>query len=265
MTLEALVALIPPAMLVCCRTGGLVVTAPVLGGAQVPPVIRTGVALGLAAAILPVVPFDPSAIPLDLLGWTTAAARELLVGVAMGFAASLVLLGLQLAGEVIDVQMGFMMAGVTDPSTNTTVPLMGQFLYLLGILAFLALRGHHWLLRAIAESYQVVPLAGATLRGGMWEQGNSMVAEVFASSLAFGAPVVAALMLTELSMGIVGRAVPQMNILMLGFAVRIAVGFAVVWFVLAAVFDVLANALGPQGLFSELFTLARGMGPTPTP
>jgi flagellar biosynthesis protein FliR len=265
MTLEQLVALVPAFLLIVCRMVGLVLTAPVLGGGQIPAVVRAGVALGLAALTAPIVQFDPAAIPAEIVPYAVAASREIIVGLAIGFAASLLFLGLQLAGEVIDVQMGFMMANVTDPSTNLSVPLMGQFLYLLALLAFLAMRGHHWLIRAIVQSYQFVPLAGATYRPGLWTHGNTLVSEVFLEALQFGGPVVAALLLTEASMGIIGRTVPQMNILMLGFSIRIAVGFAVVWFVLSSMFDILAVSLDRNGLFADLVTLTRGMGPPPVP
>ncbi len=265
MTLEQFVSLVPGLLLVYCRMVGLFLTAPVFSGSQIPVVIRSGLALALASVALPFVPVEVGAVPAALLPFVLAVGREILVGLAIGFAASLVFLGLQLAGEVIDVQMGFMMANVTDPSTNVTVPLMGQFLYLLAMLAFLALRGHHWLIRAIAESYRLVPLGGSTMREGLWTHGNLLVSEVFVQALQFGGPVVAALLLTEASMGLIGRTVPQMNILMLGFSVRIAVGYAVVWFVLAAMFDVLAIALDRNGLYADLITLTRGLGPAPSP
>jgi flagellar biosynthesis protein FliR len=263
MTLEEFVSLVPGLLLVVCRMGGLFLTAPLFSGGQIPVVIRTGACLAIASVVLPFVPFDPAAIPTDLFGYVVAVTREILVGLAIGFAASLVFLGLQLAGEVIDVQMGFMMANVTDPSTNVSVPLMGQFLYLLAMLAFLALRGHHWLVRAIVESYRIVPLAGATTREALWVHGNVLISETFLQAVQFGGPVVAALLLTEASMGLIGRTVPQMNILMLGFAIRIAVGYAVVWFVLSAMFDVLSTALDRNGLYADLITLTRGMGPAP--
>jgi len=263
MRLEEFIALVPGLVLVFCRMAGVFILAPVLGGGQVPPTVRIGAALAIGALVVPFVQYDPAAVPTGLWPYTVAVARETTVGMVLGFGATLLFMALQIAGEVIDIQMGFMMANVTDPSTNIASPLMGQFMYILALLVFLAVNGHHWLIRAMAESYRLIPLAETTARPAFAEHMNTMMSETFTRALQFGAPIVAALLLTEMAMGVVGRAVPQMNIMMLGFSIRIAIGLAVLWFAMASIMDVLTFAVDRNGLYADLIRLVRGMSPGP--
>jgi flagellar biosynthetic protein FliR len=263
MTLEAFVAMVPGLVLVFARVAGLFITSPILGGAQVPVVVRVGASLAIGALVLPFVQVDPNTIPTAPVAYASAMARETLIGVVVGFGVTLLFTAIQIAGEVVDVQMGFMMANVTDPTTNISVPMMGQFLYLLAVLVFLSVNGHHWMIRAVVDSYRLVPLGGASPRPGFFEHFSGLTSEMFVRAVQFGAPAVIALVLTEVAMGVVSRAVPQMNILMLGFSVRIAVGFAAVWFALATIMDVVLVLSDRTNLYGDLIRLVRGLGPPP--
>ncbi|MBD3174593.1 MAG: flagellar type III secretion system protein FliR [Armatimonadia bacterium] len=263
MTLQEFVEFIPALVLIFSRMAGLFILAPVLGGAQVPTIVRVGGALTVSGVLAPFVEYSPAAIPADIIGYTAAVASETLIGLVLGFGATLLFTALQIAGEVIDIQMGFMVANVTDPQTNVAIPLMGQFVYLLAILVFLAVNGHHWLLMAMEASYDLIPLAGVTHRPGFDVHFTQMASDMFVRAVQFGAPVVAALILTEMAMGVVGRAVPQMNIMMLGFSIRIAIGFAVLWFVMATLVELLVVVMDRNHLFADLFRLVRGLGPPP--
>lgn len=209
-------------LLLFLRMLGLFTTAPVWSNRLVPIQLRVAISFGAALIVSPLFTTMPVPESLAMLG--SLAVRELLVGMVIGFVAALALSAVQLAGQLLDLNMGLSMVNLLDPMTNTQMPVMGNFLYILALLIFFTINGHHLLLRAVMDSYAVVPIGTSVLTQPLAEAVVNMGGNLFLIGLKVAAPVLAAVFLTTLALGVLNRAVPQMNVFVIGLPVQLAVG-----------------------------------------
>ncbi|WP_175989011.1 flagellar biosynthetic protein FliR [Bacillus sp. Marseille-Q1617] len=182
--------------------------------------------------------------------------KEAMVGLLIGFVAYMIISAIQIAGGFIDFQMGFAIANVIDPQTGAQSPLMGQYLYTFALLLLLALNGHHLILDGIFYSYQLIPIDSPWIPFGdevlidyIVKAFNSMFIIAFQMSI----PVVATLFLVDVALGIVARTVPQLNVFVVGFPIKIAVSFIVLFIVMGVSFKVI------QELFEMMFVTMRDL------
>jgi flagellar biosynthesis protein FliR len=170
--------------------------------------------------------------------------KEALVGLFIGFIAALMMSAIQIAGGLIDFQMGFAIANVIDPQTGAQSPLMGQYLYTIALLFLLTVNGHHLLLDGIFYSYNFVPIDQV-----MIPFGNENIAEfiilsfnkMFIIAFQMSLPVVGSLFLVDVALGIVARTVPQLNIFVVGLPVKIGVSLLVLIAVLGVLMMVISD------------------------
>ncbi len=228
MDLAALLGLSPNGLaiflLVLTRFSGIFLIAPVFGNAVVPVRFRVGLAVLLAALVFPsALDWSAPAMegPLDV---TFALVSELAIGVTMGFVASCLFHGIQLAGHMIAMQMGLGMSMMLDPNTRNQTSQLGVLFVQLATVTFLAMNGHHWLLLGVWKSFQAVPLGGFGLSGGIIEHVLMATTGIFDVALTLMLPVIGVLMLAELALAIMSRIMPQMNVFVAGFPVKIMLG-----------------------------------------
>jgi len=236
-----------PMLLVLVRIASFMVTAPFFSIRQAPVLAKIGLAALLTLLItpsLPSVPLEP--LPDTLWGAVLVVLGEVLVGLAMGFVVALTFSAIRVAGELSDLTMGFDMASLIDPQTGTMSSLMGEFLFLLGILLLLAADAHHHLLAGLVKSYQVVPLGSAVFSGYTASSVVGIFSAMFAMAIRIAAPVIAVLLITDLALGMVARTVPQLNVFILGFPLKAALG--ILTFSLAAPL----LAMAANNLFSQM-------------
>lgn len=197
---------------------------PLLADRKIPNQIKIVAALATTFALYPSV--DPSGwvVQRSLLGFALLIGREVLLGAALGIAASLVFMGIRIAGNLIGIQMGFSIVNVFDPNTASETSIIGQLQELMAVFLFLLVDGHHLLLRALAFSLERVPPGGgldpSALAGALLPMAGTM----FVTAIQVGAPMLSALFLTDAALGFVARAVPQMNVFIVGIPVKIGVG-----------------------------------------
>jgi len=204
------------------RVSAIVATMPILGDGTVPARVKGGVSLIIAFLIFPFVEL-PSP-PLEIFSLSLRMAGEIAVGIAMGFAGRLIFAGVQLAGQLVGFQMGFAIVNVFDPMTSSQVSIIAQLQYLFATLIFLAVDGHHLFLYAIAESYRILPPLGFHFSGELTLAIVELSKDIFIIAIKTGAPVITALLMTSIGFGLIARTVPQINILIVGFPIKIAVG-----------------------------------------
>ncbi len=166
----------------------------------------------------------PLAADLSPLHYGLFLLREVVIGLALAFSLHCVLLAVKVGAELIGHEMAFTMSSVVDPATGTSISTISQFYELLFFLAMLSVGGHHWILRALAESYERAPVGAITLEGGVASAALSAVAELFAAGLTFVAPVLVLLAIVTALIGLLARAVPQLNMMEFGFNLRILGG-----------------------------------------
>jgi flagellar biosynthesis protein FliR len=252
-------------LLLFVRMMGLFATAPVWSNKMVPAQIRVGLAMVTAVVVSPLfTSMEPGLVletgqaldPVQSLpGLVVLAVRELLVGMVIGFVAALAFAAVQLAGQLLDLNLGLSMVNLLDPMTNTQMPVMGNFLYILALLIFFTINGHHMLLRAVMDSYVLVPLGAATLGQPLAQSVVNMGASLFLLGFKVAAPALAAVFLTTVALGILNRAVPQMNVFVIGLPVQFAVGIFLSLVFLPLYISFLHTLF--RGMSTDIMTLLR--------
>jgi flagellar biosynthetic protein FliR len=214
-------------LVVLVRTAAILSALPLIGGRSVPPRIKIGLAMLIALVLTPVVSFSLPSNWLEPSNLFLSLSTEIFIGLVLGMGTRLLMTAVELAGSVMGFQVGFAMAGVLDPVTQVETPVFGQLLTILATLVYFSVDGHHLVLLALGSSFQMIPPFGSHLS----EPLLSTVAEAFQQSFEIGLklafPVMAATFLIHVSLGLLGRLVPQMNILMTSFPITISIGLLV--------------------------------------
>lgn len=209
--------------LVLARAGGLLVAAPVFGARQVPAQSKIGLAVMLSLILTPLQIGRAATPPADPVAFGVLAGRELLVGLAVGFAASLIFTGIQIGSRLLGVQIGFGFGEVLDPHSGAGSGVLDGFYTVLATVIFLATNGHHAVLAALAHTFQVAPV-GSQPPAVNPTQVMALVQAVFAVALRIVLPTTGALLLTDAAMGLVSKVAPQMQVMVTGAPVKVAVG-----------------------------------------
>jgi flagellar biosynthetic protein FliR len=155
-----------------------------------------------------------------------ATVAELSVGLAIGFVARMAILAFEMAGQIVAIQMGFGIASVFDPMQGHQANILGRWMWILGMVLFLGLNGHHHLLRAVAGTLDLVPPGRGLLSAATVETVVDAGAECLTTAMRIGAPAVGVLLLTTVGLGLLARTVPQMNVFIVGFPIKITAGLA---------------------------------------
>ncbi|MFQ6114846.1 MAG: flagellar biosynthetic protein FliR [bacterium] len=222
-------------LLILFRISAFLLSAPIFGSAYVPARAKIGLSLALSVILLPIVEKGNFSPPKELLTYGIVVFREVMVGVIIGYSARLVFAGIDFAGQVIGLQMGFGIANIIDPKYETQISVIAQFQGLVAILIFLCINGHHWLLQALAKSFETIPLSGFAVsplgRPLLFAYSEEAVAillkmssDIFVVAFKIGAPVIVALFLTNVTLGVLTKAVPRMNVFFMSFPLTIIIG-----------------------------------------
>lgn len=251
--LEPILSHIELFLLLFLRTMGLFATAPVWSNRLVPVQMRVALAFGTAVVVFPL--FGPQDVPQTLVGVLPLAVQELLVGMVIGFVASVIFTCVQLAGELMDMHMGLAIINVLDPMTSTQMPLLGNFMYILALLIFFTINGHHMLLQSVMDSYALVPIGKAVITANLAEAVVATASKLFVLGFKVAAPVIAAVFLATVALGILNRAVPQMNVFVVGMPVQLMVGVFMLMVVLPLYVSFLQVIF--RGISEDLLTVMR--------
>jgi flagellar biosynthetic protein FliR len=227
-------------LLALLRTGGFVASAPILSHRSVPVPVRIGLSLAIAWALAPQVAAHLPAAPTQVVEFAILGIREVLTGVVIGFVFTLLFSGLQAAGEIIGLQMGFGLANVYDTTSEQQVGVLSQLQLILGMLLFLAMNGHLLMLRAFFDSYKVIGPSGLQFTDVGLDLVIRLSSTLFVIAIKAAAPVLAAVFLSEIALAITSRTVPQMNVFIVGFPLKIGVGL----FMLAGSLPLLSTIMG---------------------
>ena len=208
------------------RVAGIMVFSPFYSSGAFPPQIKVILPLIVALTLAPMVP--PSQLPagFGLAQVVTSAFGEVLIGMVLGLTASFIFGGLQLAGQIIGFQLGFSIINVIDPQSAVESSVISILHNFIGLALFLLLNGHHWFFLAVSESLSYLPVGGVRLQGPLVEEVLRLSAQMFVSGLRIAGPVIAVTTIADVVLGMIGRAAPQINILIVGMPVKTLVGLA---------------------------------------
>ncbi len=215
-------------LLVLVRMSGLFILSPVFGRQNMPALFKIGFAFFLT--LIYVSATDNLVIDYkdSMVLYVIYVAKELAVGMVMGYVTYIIMSGIYLAGQIIDNQVGFGYANVLDPITNIQVPLTSNFYYTYLILIFLLINGHHMIIRALFYSYKVIPLGQLTFSSDVISELGSVMSEMFGIALRISAPIIAAVFITDVVLGVLSKTIPEMNVFMLGMPIKVLLGFAII-------------------------------------
>jgi len=200
--------------LVFGRALGVIVAAPFWGGRTVPLLVRLWIAVVLALATYPLIPAAPMTGGITLLTLFLALAGEVLLGLVLGWLAQLLFAGVRMAGQQIEFRSGLALVQLVDPHEGGHSGIFASFLEVTAGLIFFVFNGHHLLIQALLSSFTLFPLAGENFFTHVLAGFISSAGEIFVIALRLSAPVLLGLLLSDILLGVVSRAVPQMNVFM---------------------------------------------------
>jgi len=208
------------------RILGLITASPLFGNSSFPISAKVGLGVMLALIMAPLIPAVPAVDPMSMAGFLILI-QEMLIGLSMGFAMRIVFAAIEMAGEISSLTMGLGFASFFDPLTKGRSSAISQFLALIATMAFLAVNAHLVLLSALAESFISMPISATPMSVGAPYELVRWGGQIFHAGLQLSLPIVAALLITQVALGILTRAAPQLNIFGIGFPITLGVGLLV--------------------------------------
>lgn len=230
--LQAILPHLAPAGMVMARVSGIFLYAPVLSSVLIPRMVKVLLIISLTFAvymgILPILQANGS-FDRDWTIWSVVPALgfELMMGLIVGFAAMLPMVGVQLAGHEIGQQFGMAIAQEADPNTNTNTGVVGIILFYLAFFIFIDLGGIRIMLAVLLDSFAHIPIGGYRVHGDIVALLVGMLQTAYELALRVAAPVICILFLQTLSLGFISRTAPSFNVLSLGFPLRVLLGMTV--------------------------------------
>lgn len=231
-------------MLTLARIIGFFVQAPIFGSKHINHRVLIGIATLLTIVVWPHIPI-PEDLPGGPITFILLLVTQLSVGLVIGYVSFIPMAMAQFGGEMIDIQMGLSSAAAYDPSTKGTINLIRRLQFYLAMTFFLMMDGHHALIKATVRSFEIVPLTGTRFSGMLIQELIKMTGQVFFVGIQMALPVMGALFMVQIALGIMARVAPQMNVFMLSFPVNILVGMSL----LTAAMPIFIRRLEP--LFQE--------------
>lgn len=213
--------------LLFARITSAVVVAPVFGHQAVPVQVKVGLGLFLALVMFPLISAESPMVVTELLPLVLLMIREVFVGLILGYSVTILFSGVRYAGELISFEMGISMSSAFDPDINQQTATLGEFLYVVTLLIFLLLNGHHFVIESLQLSYFTVPIGEFVLTGTVASVLIDLVGTIFVIAVKFAAPMMVAMFLSNIALSILSKVMPQMNIFMLGFPMKIGLGILV--------------------------------------
>lgn len=240
------------------RVSAMTLTVPVFDNRNIPVMFKIGFCFTMALVLYPIVRLKPTLITPSVIQFAVGVAGEIAIGATVGFLIRLIFAGIQLAGELAGFQMGFSIANVFDPMSSNQSPIISELMYMFAIMILLTVNAHHWILRAAAQSFTIIPPFGFHASGSLMTFLMDAVRNIFVLAIKIGSPVIASLFLISLGIGLVGRTVPQMNVFMVATPLNIIVGLLFLSFSLPMMAAYLAHIFG--GIGRELVHVMKLIG-----
>ncbi|GIW07813.1 MAG: flagellar biosynthetic protein FliR [Dehalococcoidia bacterium] len=232
---ESVTAYVTALALVLARVSGMLVASPIYSSRALPGPVKIGLAIALAVVLLPPGSTPPAGLPRDLLPFSGLLLLNAIVGLAIGFAASLVFGAIQTGAGLIGTQIGFGLSQVIDPMFEGASNSLDTFYTLFATMVFLTISGHHWLIASLQRTFEAIPLTAPGLSADLaTSRVLAMAGEFWVIAFQIALPVTGALLLTDVALGVLTRTVPQMNVFVVSMPLKVTVGIVVVLLTLPA-------------------------------
>jgi flagellar biosynthetic protein FliR len=220
------------AFLIFVRVTTIVLLAPFFGSEIFFDRVKLFFAFLITIAVIPTVPLEGAVIPLDakMLEIVIAIFKEIIVGLALGFVGQIIFGGVQFGGQFISIQVGLGFANVVDPRTQTQNPIFSQLFTLFGVLLFILMGGEQVFLRAMAKSFEIVPL-GQVNAAAVAPNFIDMASDLFVIGVQLASPFIVVIFMLDLTFAIFARIMPQANIFFIALPLKVGGGLIVLWLI----------------------------------
>lgn len=214
-------------LLVFVRMTGLFVVAPIFGRRNIPAYFKIGFSFFVALILVNTTAIQNFQNEESILAYTLLVMKEFIVGMSIGFVAYIAYTAIYIAGEIIDMQIGFGIVNVMDPISNIQVPVTSNIYFIICMLLFLSINGHHMIIKALFDSFTSLPLGSAVFDASLADGLIAVFTSVFTTGFKIAAPVIATILITDIALGTISRMVPQLNIFVIGMPLKIFIGIVI--------------------------------------
>jgi flagellar biosynthesis protein FliR len=239
--------------LIFVRMTAFFVSLPFPGYKGVPNLVKFFLALVSAYLIFLSGAFSYRELPLSAPGYIMFAAGEALAGLAVGFLVLLIFSAFRIVGQIMDIKLGLGMASVFDPQHGTSSTLLAQFFYFFALVLYLTLNGHHQLLVALARSYEFIPIGGVAISDTTVQLVLKLFYETFSMAFQIAAPIVVVIIITDISLGLISKTVPQLQVFIVGLPLKIGLGLLAVYLLLPHISPLLEDIF--NGIYDNLLRI----------
>ncbi len=216
---------------------------PIFSSERVPMQVKAAVTIVITLGIWPQLSLPGTALPSHPLDMVLIFLNEIILGLLLGMCINFIFMGIQAGGELFGFQMGFTMISFADPLTGNQTGITAFFLWMVATLTFLALDGHLYMIQAFALTFKLIPAGGLVISELLLNEVLALSAQLFIIAIKIAAPIMVSLFLIELALALVSRASPQINIMDIGFPIKIGSGFFFLGMMLVIMAEFMANYL----------------------
>jgi flagellar biosynthetic protein FliR len=245
-------------MLIATRLSAMMAVAPVFSSRTIPVRVKAGLVIIVSWITLPLVAEQGGTVPDSAIALALLAGKEALLGLAFGLVAQFLFAAVQTAGAFIDVTAGFAISQTLDPASNANISVLGRWYNLIAIASFLAIGGHQLLVAGVVRSFTLAPPLSDPDMGAVVTGVLAQADDILLVVVQIGAPIIGALLVTDVTLGVISRSVPQMNVFIVGLPLKIVVALAGSAILLPA-FIALTSSLAMR-MFSDMSQIMRAAG-----
>jgi len=211
-------------LFILIRVGVILFLLPFFNSRVIPVLTKAGLTLILTVILFPVSSSYAVTFPDTIRGMATLVMGELIIGMILGLLVQMFFEGVRMMGQLAGIETGFSIANVLDPQSGAQSSIMSNMAYLIALLLFLLLNGHHILLNAIKESFAIIQPGSVSLNRQVFNEIIKSSGDMFIIAVQISAPVIAAILFVQVAFGLITRLIPQMNIMVVAFPVQIVTG-----------------------------------------
>jgi len=239
-------------LLILIRVGVILFILPFFNSRVIPAPVKAGMVLVMTIILFPVVDHEIMEFPDTSWGLAQLILTEAVIGIILGLLVQIFFEAVKIMGQLVGFQTGFAITNILDPQSGTQVSIFANMAYLVAMVLFLMMNGHHILIAALKESFEIIQVGHCSLTGSMFQKILDLSAHMFGIAIKIGAPAIAALLFTKVAFGLITKLMPQMNIMIVAFPVQIVVGLLFFGVSLYGLFSIMEEYVG------DLKALLRG-------
>ena len=210
--------------LILIRVSVILLMFPFFSSRIIPVLVKAGLVLMITIILFSVIDNKELQFPDTLCGIVQMITAELIIGMILGLLVKIVFEGIRMMGQLVGFQTGFAITNILDPQSGIQVSILSNMAYLVAMVIFLILNGHHILLNAIRESFEIINVGSLSLDRRIFQEIINASGDMFVIAIKIGAPAIAALLFTKVVFGLITKLIPQMNIMIVAFPVQIVIG-----------------------------------------